>query len=528
MNKLNYTLIVILILFLILLCYKENFFNGELGNNNKVNQNKVNINEMNINEININEMNIKNQIDLYDETVVRIRSQKVEFDWLEPYNNKKSYESIGTGFFINNIGHIITNFHVIDKAIKVHIQIPKYGNKTYDCEILSVHPRLDMSLLRIKDYKNKYYLDIGDSDNVRKGYNVMAVGYPLGQNKLKVTQGIISGFQDGDIQTDSAINPGNSGGPLMYNNKVIGINYSGYNDAQSVAYAIPINYLKINLLDMFRNKFINFPILGVTFNNTNQIMMDISKLCSEGYYISKVFPGSTMCRGGVKNGDILCSFDGLKIDNYGEVYVALLKIKFHIFDYMKYKKVGDILKIKILRKENGKWIILEKEIQLLPNTFFPIRDYHFQYENIDYQVLGGMVIMNLTNNHLKIFEEDDKISKLSKYKNIKEKIEPKLVVTRVLNGSKLSEDIIFRAPLIIKKVNDVEVNNLNELRIALKNVNYDNGIEYLSFLTEDEKYLILGLKETAEEELFLSSKFDYEITDYTRNLLKMDLTPNIS
>ena len=324
MNKVIYTLIVILILFITLLCIKENFESNYMEKKNDIN--KLENNNLNDN-IKKNEMNIKNQIDLYDETVVRIRSQKVEYDWLEPYTNKKSYESIGTGFFINNIGYIITNFHVVDKAIKVHIQIPKYGNKTYDCKIVSVYPRLDMALLKILDYNNKYYLDLGNSDNVRKGYNVMAVGYPLGQNKLKVTQGIISGFQDGDIQTDSAINPGNSGGPLIYNNKVIGINYSGYNDAQSVAYAIPINYLKINLLDMFRNKFINFPILGVTFNNTNQIIMDVSKLCSEGYYISNVFPGSTMCNSGIKNVDILCSLAVLKTDTDGEVIIESLKIK---------------------------------------------------------------------------------------------------------------------------------------------------------------------------------------------------------
>lgn len=523
MNKVIYTLIVIFILFITLLCIKENFESNYMEKKNDIN--KLENNNLNDN-IKKNEMNIKNQIDLYDETVVRIRSQKVEYDWLEPYTNKKSYESIGTGFFINNIGHIITNFHVVDKAIKVHIQIPKYGNKTYDCKIVSVYPRLDMALLKIIDYNNKYYLDLGNSDNVRKGYNVMAVGYPLGQNKLKVTQGIISGFQDGDIQTDSAINPGNSGGPLIYNNKVIGINYSGYNDAQSVAYAIPINYLKINLLDMFRNKFINFPILGVTFNNTNKIIMDVSKLCSEGYYISNVFPGSTMCNSGIKNGDILCSFDGLKIDNYGEVFIESLKIKFHIFDYLKYKKVGDKINVNILRKQDSKWMILKKELDLLPNTFFPIRDYHFQYENIDYQVIGGMVIMNLTNNHLKILEENENLSKISKYLNIKEKLMPKLIVTKILNGSKLAEDNVFKAPLILKKVNNIEVNTIEDLRIALRNKNYDNGIEYLSFLTEDDKFLILGVKQTGEEEIFLAKKFDYQITEFTKNLLNMHSSPS--
>jgi serine protease Do len=518
MNKLINIILIIFILFLFIYKGKE-FFESDYMEKKPI------LNEIS-NTVKKNEMNIKNQIDLYDETVVRIRSQKVEFDWLEPYNNKKSYESIGTGFFINNAGYIVSNFHVIDKAIKVYIQIPKYGNKTYDCEIISVYPRLDMTLLKILDYKNKYYLDLGDSDNIGKGYNVMAVGYPLGQNKLKVTQGIISGFQDGDIQTDSAINPGNSGGPLIYNNKVIGINYSGYNDAQSVAYAIPINYLKINILDMFRNKFINFPILGVTFNNSNQIIMDISKLCSEGYYISNVFPKSTMDLAGVKKGDILCSFDGLKVDNYGEVFIDLLKIKFHIFDYLKYKKVNDNLPIKILRKENNEWKIIEKRISLLSNTYFPIRDYHFQYEKIDYQILGGMVIMNLTNNHLKILEEKEKLLNINKYTNVNEKLQPKLLITKILNGSKLSEDSVFRAPLILKKVNNIEVNTMDDLRVALRNKNYDNGIEYFSFLTENDKFLILGVKETAEEEIFLAKKFDYKLTEFTKNLLNMNSSPS--
>ena len=343
----------------------------------------------------------------------------------------------------------------------------------------------------------------------------------MGQNKLKITSGIISGFQDGDIQTDSAINPGNSGGPLIYNNKVIVINYSGFNEAQSVAYAIPINYLKINILNMFKNKFINFPILGVTFNNTNNMIMNISKLCSSGFYISNVFPKGTMSNSDVKNGDILCSFDGLKLDNYGEVYIEKLKIKFHIFDYMKYKKVGDIIKIDILRNEKNSWKLIKKDIKLLPNTFFPIRDFHYQYEKIDYQVIGGMVIMNLTNNHLKLLDDEDILKLLSKYKNIHEKLEPKLIITHILKGSKLSEDNIFKAPLILKKVNNIEVNTIDDLRIALKKCNTDNGIEYLSFLTENDKYLILGIKETREEELFLSSKFDYKVTDYTKELLKI-------
>ena len=134
--------------------------------------------------------------------------------------------------------------------------------------------------------------------------------------------------------------------------------------------------------------------------------------------------------------------------------------------------------------------------------------------------------MNLTNNHLKILEENEKLSKISKYLNIKEKLMPKLIVTKILNGSKLAEDNVFKAPLILKKVNNIEVNTIEDLRIALRNKNYDNGIEYLSFLTEDDKFLILGIKQTGEEEIFLAKKFDYQITEFTKNLLNMHSSPS--
>ena len=243
----------------------------------------VNIYEK-FNNINLNRDNI-NKFDL---TIVRVRVHKLDFNWLEPFNKNSSYESIGTGFFINKEGYLLTNFHVVNKGIKVFIQIPQIGSKTYDCDIISVYPKLDIALLKVQDYKTEKYLELGNSDKILKGQFALAIGYPLGQNKIKITSGIVSGIQDGDIQTDSPINKGNSGGPLLdKDNKVIGVNYAGYDDAQNIGYAIPVNYIKLVLDDMYKNNLINFPILGAIFNNTNELMFKLTKLCKEGYYISE-------------------------------------------------------------------------------------------------------------------------------------------------------------------------------------------------------------------------------------------------
>ena len=473
-----------------------------------------------INNLCIKEKYVSNpeMIDLYNKTIVRIRTQKKAFNWIEPYINNSSFESIGTGFFIDLEGYIITNYHVINNSLKIYIQIPIYGNKTFDTKLISVYPKLDLALLQIQNFKNENKLELGKSNLLKRGEEVLAVGYPLGQTKIKMTSGIVSGFQNGDIQTDSAINRGNSGGPLIKNNKVIGINYSGYDEAQNVSYAIPVDYFKIVENEMRNNEFIDFPILACTFNNTNEVIMKRRKLCKEGYYISNILSNGTMDLAGVKKGDILCAFDGIPIDNYGELYLKSLDIKFHINDYLKYKKVGDEIDIIIIRDKVNKR--LKKKIRLLSNNFYQIRYRYPKYENIDYLIIGGMVIMELANNHFGE-EKIEKTTIIKKYDKIEQKTEKKLIITKILKGSKLSEYNIFTAPNILKEVNHSPVYDMDTLYNAIKNVEKDNGDMYMSFLTENDKFYVSELKKIKQEELFLSKELNYEIKPLIKKILNI-------
>ena len=468
--------------------------------------------------INTNNLNIRHNTNSkkdYDDLVVRCKIQKIELDWKEPFNTKKGYESIGSGFFIDKEGHILTNYHVVSDSIKVNIQLPKYGNETYDCDIISVFPKIDVALLKVKNYKNKDYLELGDSDLIKKGDLSLVLGYPLGLDKLKMTSGIVSGYQDGDIQTDSPINSGNSGGPLLNkNNKVIGINYAAYDDAQNIGFAIPINYVKIVLEDMKKTKIINYPVLGANFNNSNKTLfvLNNNKECNQGFYISNIFENGPFYNAGIKVGDILCSFDNKKVDNFGEIFLKKNNSKFFIGDYLNFKKIGDKIPLKILR--NNK--IINKQIILGDNKFYKIRDMFKNYDNIDYQIFGGLIMMNLCNNH---FDEFKKKKNIQVYNNIINKTKGKVIITSILEGSKLSNQDIFDTPIILNEVNGKEVTNLNDLRNNLKNILQENNIKYFSFLTDDNKYLVLGLNETREEELFLSKKYNYTLTTFTKNLL---------
>ena len=459
-----------------------------------------------------------------DETILRIRCQYKEFDWIEPYLNNSSKESIGSGFFIDNKGHIITNFHVVEEAIKVFIQIPKHGSKTFDCEILSVFPHRDIALLKIKDYKNDKFFKFGNSDNIIKGNLSYAIGYPLGQNKYKVTSGVISGFQDGDIQMDSPINPGNSGGPLVNENlEVIGINYSGFKEAQNVGYAIPINYLKVVIDDMFKKKIIHNPIMGGSFNNTNNSMLKYTQLCKSGYYISYCGKNSPMDKAGISQGDLICSIDNKNLDNYGELLIEENKSHFHIFDYLNYKKEGDKLDLKVIKLGDGDFKLENKIITLESAEYYKVRDKYPGFEDIDYQNIGGMVIMELSRNHFKYLakKKNKKMdyNDVNKFNRVDELVNPKLIITKIIKGSALGEDNIFIAPCILKEVNGIEVSTLKELRNALPRFKENNGHKFISFLTENHKFIVLDVKKIGEEEEFLSSKFNYPISTYTKNLL---------
>lgn len=230
---------------------------------------------------------------------VKILSQKITMNWLEPYKNIETYKSIGTGFFINDKGFILTCSHVIDYAKKIHITIPNYGKEKIEVEIVGLCPEFDIALLKTINFKNNDYYELHEIDkiyNINPGVDVYAIGFPLGQDNIKYTKGIISGRQNSLIQTDTPINKGNSGGPLLLDNKVIGINTSGILRANNVGYATPISYfhiIKELLFNPGKNKMIKRPFLGLLYQKSNQALLDVvCPNCKSGVYVKNVFKKS--------------------------------------------------------------------------------------------------------------------------------------------------------------------------------------------------------------------------------------------
>ena len=454
----------------------------------------------------------------FESSILRIHSQNVKFNWKEPYKYSKSYESIGTGILISKDGFILTCSHVISKSIKIFVSLPAIGKETFEADIYKFSPQIDLGLIKIKDLdkfkktfgKELKPLKLGNSDKLVPGENVLALGYPLGEDKLKRTSGIISGIQDSSIQTDTPINPGNSGGPLINTKgQVIGVNYAIKNNANNIGYSIPIYQFKILEKQMKKNKkskIIHSPILGGTFNNTNQKMIDYltkSNPKFKGLFVSEVFKDGPLDKIGIKKGDLIFSFNNMKLDNYGEMKVSWSKEKMHLTNLIYRFKKNDKIPIEYYCMEKNK--IVNSIVTLDDVSFYPIRYYYHPYEKIDYIILAGMIIMNLSLNHVNIFSDD-----LSEYYKLNKKLKSKVVLTKILPGSFLKRNKVLYEGTIITEINNIKVTNLNDCRKAINQYLIHNNKKYLSFKNFENKVYIKDLEKIIEEEDFLSKNYKYK------------------
>ena len=445
----------------------------------------------------------------YDKTehfrdmIVKIYSQNVTFDWIEPNKNESSYESIGTGFFISeNI--ILTASHVVEESIRVDVSIPLMGKKKYKTTVLSINPYFDFALLKISKYKSEKYLELGNSKQIKSGDKVLALGYPLAQDKLKLTAGIISGIHQGEIQTDAPINPGNSGGPLLNSsNKVIGINVSGYRGADNIGYAVPINRYKLYQKDMLNpnKKVVSKPILGGTYINTNKELLDFYNIKDEGILITKTFKDGSLYDAGIRGGHIMSKFDIYKIDKYGEIDVNWYNEKLTLSEIFDEYKAGDNVKVTYFRNNEKK----ETLMKLKPISFYKIRYVYPTYEDVGYVIIGGLIFMDLKTKHLDLLSHND----LLKYHEYENQTKEKIVLTNIMNGSYINNLDILEEGMTLDSINNTEVNVVSELLKQFKIIKIKD--KYAKFKFTNGTLLIIEISKIIEEDEFLKKNHKYVI-----------------
>ncbi|MGS0524032.1 S1C family serine protease [Zobellia nedashkovskayae] len=241
--------------------------------------------------------------------------------------NERPQVGTGSGVIISQDGYIVTNNHVISKANQ--LQVTLNNNKTYDAELIGTDPNSDIALIKIDAEGNLPYLAFGDSDDMKIGEWVLAVGNPFNLTST-VTAGIVSakardlGKNQSFIQTDAAVNPGNSGGALVNTNgDLIGINtaitsqtgsYVGY------SFAVPSNIAKKVVDDILEYGNVQKGILGIKTLNTNTpyaIEKGLNEI--EGVYISGVEEGTGAEDAELQEGDVIKRVDNIKVRKFADL-----------------------------------------------------------------------------------------------------------------------------------------------------------------------------------------------------------------
>ncbi len=234
--------------------------------------------------------------------------------------------SLGSGFVIDREGYIVTNNHVIENADEIKVMLA--NGKAFDATVVGRDPKTDVALIKVEPSSDLDPLEMGDSDELRVGSWVVAIGSPFGLEQT-VTAGIVSakgriigsGPYDDFIQTDASINPGNSGGPLInMKGEVVGINTAIIAAGQGIGFAIPINMAKEILSQLKENGQVTRGWLGVGIQEvTSELAESFGLQEKKGALVSQVFEDGPAEKAGIEQGDIILEFDGKEINDSGDL-----------------------------------------------------------------------------------------------------------------------------------------------------------------------------------------------------------------
>ncbi|NJN65034.1 MAG: PDZ domain-containing protein, partial [Acidobacteria bacterium] len=251
----------------------------------------------------------------------------------QPEPREREEESGGSGFFLTSDGYVLTNRHVVEEGEQ--FRVTTYDRKEYDAKLIGFDPYLDVAVLKIEGNGEFRPLVLGDSDSLRVGEWVMAIGHPINFENT-VTIGIVSGkgrrlISGGArdvgnyIQTDAAINRGNSGGPLINTRgEVIGINTAiirgGFAQVEGIGFALPITLAREVLDQLVKTGTVRRGWLGVSVRALDDEMVAYYGMPSrKGALVSDVTAGSPAADAGVKNGDVVISVDGQEIQDSSDL-----------------------------------------------------------------------------------------------------------------------------------------------------------------------------------------------------------------
>jgi S1-C subfamily serine protease len=431
-------------------------------------------------------------------SVVQLFVTKAIFNWAAPHAGGSPSQVSGTGFFVSSSEFakssnvtdevvIVTNAHVAKDAIRISMLHRVANKEPFGVEVIGVCAARDIALLRIVELKKLKRilrektgseeltpLKFGDSDSHHAGDKVATMGYPLGFNGLKVSVGVLSGYQVFQhalyMQMDASINPGNSGGPLVNaNGEVVGINSAGMPNANSMSFAIPSVCVKALLDPLYTNRQWRLPFLGIKYNAATSDLPNFlgyrsASLIPEGVYVDRVYKNSLLGSAGLKKGDLIVAINGAPVDRFGQIAVKTMRASVNVFGLMARLHVGSKLKVKAWRSSEGKLRTFETVYDKTP-----VPPVHSVDEGIleppAFEMFAGIVFTPASMNaYVQLVTQNPE---LSKYVDPDQGYTPRILVASVLPMSPATKTKSAAPGMVVSKINGMAVSSLQSLCSAL-------------------------------------------------------------
>jgi serine protease Do len=376
--------------------------------------------------------------------------------------------SLGSGFIISTDGYIFTNNHVVEKAEKIKVKLS--DGREYDAEVKGKDANTDIALIKINPSKVLTAVTFGDSDQIRTGDWVFAIGNPFGLDHT-VTAGIISakgrvigsGPYDNFLQTDASINPGNSGGPLFnMRGEVIGINTAIVAQGQGIGFAIPINMARDMLNDLKGKGYVTRGWIGVSAQDvTNDIARNLKLKETRGALIGQVFDNEPAAKAGIVAGDVILEVGGKPIGDTRELLLAVAALPVGKKVDVKIWRDGreKVIPVVIAERKEGKYLSGQDN---LGNTF-------------------GMTVQEITPETVK---------------HLNLKVKTGVIITDVADGGP-AEEAGLRPQDIILEINRQPVDSLDNYQAILSRKT-DEG-RYLFRIKRDDAFFFVPLSIPGED-----------------------------
>ena len=397
-------------------------------------------------------------------TTTRTVSRRMPIDPLELFFGRRFAEqkvtSLGSGVIVSKEGHIVTNNHVLNGTSDVTVQLN--DGREAKAKIVGTDAQIDLAVLKI-DLPNLSPLSLGDSDKVKVGQIVLAIGNPFGLEE-SVSQGIISAkdrraINDSQVeffQTDTAINPGNSGGPLVnIRGEVIGINSAIYSESggnQGIGFAIPSNVVKAAMGSIISKGRVIRGYLGVAIQSVTKEIAEQFKLDSvRGALVTDVTPGSPAEKAGIIRGDVI-----RKVNDYD------VKDTISLVNRIAETDVGSSLKIDIVRNGEAKSVtaqVTEQPADLVARLNRDQGD-PGQSEETQSGLFAGVQVQNLT-------------QRLRSQANVPPTVSG-VIVTGVDPSSPVAQQI--RPGDVIEQINRRPVPDVNEFERVVSQLDQDRAV----------------------------------------------------